>query len=420
MNPDTEVRPTPSDAAEQPVENPKVRPENAPAAGAESGPALTGMDATASESTTDTPARRPRRLLVAPTTLPQYGVLILLAVLGLIAFLYFAQVVVVPVALASVAGMALKPLMHFLERIHLPRLLAAVLVLGVLVAVATLGFVRLGQPAMSWVNDAPAHLEQLREKLSAVLRPAAKISQAAAAVANLGSGEESQTAAPTVEVKDKGIANTLFNWTGNLMVGVVETLVLLFLLLASGDQYLPKLVALLPVLHDTRRAVDISRQIQHYISRYLFSISLINLGLGVVVGVGFYFMDLPNPALWGTVAAILNFVPYFGPILGVGVIGMVGLLSYPKLTAGLLPPAWYLVIHLAEANLITPTILGRRFTMSPVVIFISLMFWIWLWGITGALLAVPILVSIKVICERVEALAPVGHLLGGKAARARH
>jgi predicted PurR-regulated permease PerM len=106
-------------------------------------------------------------------------------------------------------------------------------------------------------------------------------------------------------------------------------------------------------------------------------------------------MGVPNAAMWGIFVAVLNFVPYFGPVAGVIVLATVGLLTFDTLWQGLLPPAWYLLLHLLEANLITPVLLGRRFTLNPVVIFVSLIFWTWLWGVPGALLSVLILVSIK-------------------------
>jgi len=186
---------------------------------------------------------------------------------------------------------------------------------------------------------------------------------------------------------------------------------LVYLLLASGDLFLQKLVRVMPTLSDKKRAVEVSHEIQQNISNYLFSVSLINIGLGIVVSGGLYFMGVPNAAMWGMLVAVLNFVPYFGPVAGVILLATVGLLTFDTLWQGLLPPAWYLVLHLLEANLITPVLLGRRFTLNPVVIFISLIFWIWLWGVPGALLSVPILVSIKAVCDRVPAMSPVSELL---------
>jgi predicted PurR-regulated permease PerM len=167
----------------------------------------------------------------------------------------------------------------------------------------------------------------------------------------------------------------------------------------------------MPTLSDKKRAVEISREIQQNISNYLFSVSLINIGLGIFVGGGLYFMGVPNAAMWGMLVAVLNFVPYFGPAAGVILLATVGLLTFDTLWRGLVPPGWYLLLHLLEANFIAPVLLGRRFTLNPVVIFVSLIFWTWLWGVAGALLSVPILVSIKVVCDRVPTLSSVSELL---------
>src|SRR5204862_3026067 len=191
--------------------------------------------------------------------------------------------------------------------------------------------------------------------------------------------------------------STFINWTGTFLAGIGETLVLLYLLLASGDLFLQKLVHVTPTLRDKKRAVEISHEIQQNISNYLFSVSLINIGLGIIVSGGLYFMGVPNAAMWGMLVACLNFVPYFGPLAGIVLLGAVGLLTFDTWLQALLPPAWYLVLHLLEANLLTPHLMGRRFTINPVVIFASLMFWTWLWGMPGALLSVPILVSVKVV-----------------------
>jgi len=187
---------------------------------------------------------------------------------------------------------------------------------------------------------------------------------------------------------------------------------LLYLLLASGDLFLQKLVHVMPTLGDKKRAVEISHEIQQNISNYLLSVTLINLGLGVIVSSGLYFMGVPNAAMWGIFVAFLNFIPYFGPVAGIALLAALGLLTFEtSLWRALLPPAWYLLLHLLETNLITPVLLGRRFTLNPVVIFVSLIFWTWLWGIPGALLSLPILVSIKVVSDHVPKLSPVSEIL---------
>jgi predicted PurR-regulated permease PerM len=307
--------------------------------------------------------------------------------------------------------MALKPLIRWLSYCHIPPPLSAAVVLCLLVAAVGIGFFQLGRPALTWMNEAPRHMAELRQRIQGMIPPLARFSQAAAAVNNLGATEAEQNKAPTVEIKDSRGTSALIDWTGSLLAGTGETLVVLYLLLASGDLFLQKLVRVMPTLQNKKSAVEISHEIQQNISNYLFSVSLINIGLGMIVGAGLYGMGVPNALMWGMLVAVLNFVPYFGPVAGIILLATVGILTFDTLWRGLLPPAWYLLLHLVEANLITPVILGRRFTLSPVVIFVSLIFWTWLWGVPGALLSVPILVSIKVVCDRVPKLSFVSELL---------
>ena len=358
------------------------------------------------------PMPGPSSAAAATKTTP---VQIVLIVLGSVAFLYFARPVVLPVFLACVAGMTLKPLIRWLSYCHIRPALSAAIVLCLLMTGIAIGFLQLGHPALTWINEAPQHMTELRQRFQKILPPGARFSEAAAAVNNLGATEaekkEEQKKAPTVQVKDSRGTSSFLNWTGTFLAGVGETLVLLYLLLASGDLFLQKLVHVTPRLSDKKRAVEISHEIQQNISKYLFSVTLINLGLGMIVSGGLYWLGVPNAAMWGMLVAVLNFVPYFGPVVGIILLGMVGLLSFDTLWQGLLPPAWYLLLHTLEANFITPVLLGRRFTLNPVVIFVSLIFWTWLWGVPGALLSVPILVSIKVVCDRVPQLSSVSELL---------
>ncbi|HUR45728.1 MAG TPA: AI-2E family transporter [Candidatus Saccharimonadales bacterium] len=332
-------------------------------------------------------------------------------VLGTIAFLYFARSVVLPLVLACVAGMTLKPLIRWLSQCHIRPALGAGLVLCFFVSIIAIGFVQLGHPAATWMNQAPVHMADLRQRIQKLVPPLARLNQAAAAMNNMGATVEESKRPVTVELKTSRVPGSLVNWTGTFLAGLGETLVLLYLLLASGDLFLQKLVHVMPTLSDKKRAVEISHEIQQSISNYLFSVSIINLGLGLVVSGGLYWLGLPNAPMWGMLVALLNFVPYFGPIAGVALLCVAGLLSFDTLWQALLPPAWFFALHLLESNFITPVLLGRRFTLNPVMIFVSLIFWTWLWGIPGALLSVPILVSMKVICDRLPAMSHVSEVL---------
>src|ERR1017187_8631803 len=171
-------------------------------------------------------------------------------------------------------------------------------------------------------------MTELRHRVQKIFPRLARFSEAAAAMNNLGATEGEQEKTTMVEVKTSRVPTTFINWTGTLLAGIGETLVLLYLLLASGDLFLQKLVRVLPTLHDKKRAVEISHGIQQNISNYLFSVSLINIGLGMVVSGGLYFMGVPNAVMWGMLVAVLNFVPYFGPIVGCVLLATVGLLTF--------------------------------------------------------------------------------------------
>lgn len=351
-------------------------------------------------------------MVVAQIT-PTQAVLI---VLGVVAFLYFVRPVALPVALAIAGAITLKPLIRWGDYCHLPTPLSAAIVLCLLISLIVIGFLQLGRPALEWMNDAPQHVVEVRQRFMKLFPRAARVSQAAAAVNDLAATEEQknrdQTSPPAVVVKPPPATVPLLNWTGSLLAGAGETLVLLYLLLASGDLFLQKLVRVMPTFRDKKRAVEISHEVQQNISNYLFSVTLINIGMGIVVGVGLYFMGVPNPGMWGMFVAVLNFIPYFGPVAGVILLAIVGLLTFDSTVwRMILPAVFYLVLHFFEANLITPVILGRRFTLNPAVIFVSLMFWMWLWGVLGALLSVPILVSIKVLCDRFPKMSSVSELL---------
>jgi len=173
-------------------------------------------------------------------------------------------------------------------------------------------------------------------------------------------------------------------------------------------------VRVMPRVSDKEETLNLSQDMERTISTYLFTITLINTAVGLLVALAMALLGMPNPPLWGAVAGLLNFIPYFGPFLMTMVLVLAGLLSFEDSTSrGLLPALVYLGLHAVETNVITPEILGRRLTLSPVAIFVSIMFWTWLWGVPGALLSVPLLMTFKIVCDHVKPLAPIGEFLNG-------
>ena len=189
-------------------------------------------------------------------------------------------------------------------------------------------------------------------------------------------------------------------------------LVLLFYLLSAGDRGLGKLVKLMPTFEGKKRTVELSRAIEKSISDYLFTTTLINAGLGIIIGVGMWSIGMPNPILWGVMAMLLNYFPFVGAIIGGGIVFLAGVVSFDSIVYAAWAPAIYLGVNLVEANLITPVLLGRSVSLHPVWLMIFFVIVSWVWGLGGALIAVPVLAVIKISCDHIEPLMPVGEFLG--------
>ena len=337
--------------------------------------------------------------------------LLVTSVVGAVVLLYAGRAVLAPLLLAWVISMALKPTVGWLGHKRVPTQLAAALVLGMVVLTSILAAYYLVQPTLEWMKQAPENLPKLRQKFDHILKPAARLTAAASSMGELETTKTSPGLTQKVEIRDHRVADFLFSSTGSLLAFLAETFALVFLLLASGDSFTQKVVRLMPTFHDKKHAVEIVRSVQSQIANYLFAALLINSGFGLVLGICVYALGLPNAIMWGGLAALLNFIPYFGPIIGTLTVAVAGLLAFDSLGQGLLPAGAYLVAHLVEANLVTPFFLGRSFTLNPVVIFVALMAGTALWGVVGAVLAVPLLVCIKALCDQIKPLNEIGHIL---------
>jgi predicted PurR-regulated permease PerM len=224
--------------------------------------------------------------------------------------------------------------------------------------------------------------------------------------------EVSKPGPQEVVVRGPRLSERLFGSTQSLLTGALETLILLYFLLAAGDLFLQKLIKVLPLLRDKKKAVTIARETEASISTYLFTVAVVNVGLGVAVTLVMLLLKMPNALLWGTLAGLAEFIPYIGATVMVGLLTMAGLAVFPDVGHALLVPGAYLAVNLLQANFISPTVLGRRLTLNPVAILVGLVFWWWIWGVGGAFIAVPLLATFKIFCDHIESLAPVGEFLG--------
>ncbi len=353
--------------------------------------------------------------------------LVILSTLAVLYTLHLAAAIVLPLLLAVVLNLLLAPSKRLLvDRLRLPSSLAALLLILALFAVITAIGLAISLPASSWASKSSQVVPLLQQRLG-FLSPAIEFAQKGLhqlqhimESGGAGAGDAGQPAPPMQQVQQPsnlgGVGITLLEGTGAALGQVLILLVTLFFLLSSGDSLMRNLVEVMPTWGDKRRVVEIAREIERNISGYLLTITMMNALVGIANGISMWAQGVPNPLLWGTLAFLLNYIPLIGPALGILIFFFVGLFSNAGIWGALLPPAIYLLIHVVEGETVTPMLMARRFTLNPVLVIVALFFWDWMWGVTGALLAVPLLAVAKIVCDRVPTLTPIGHLLGGSAA----
>jgi predicted PurR-regulated permease PerM len=327
--------------------------------------------------------------------------------------LYLSSTVVIPLVLAIMFNLVLTPVVLALARMKIPAPAGAALVVFVVLLVLGIGVSTLAQPAGDWLRRLPFVIDQLSDKLHFVQVPAKQLKEAEDALSNLGGTAPDTATQVVVMPRSTTLRELLLSETSRFAIGSGTTLVLLYFMLAMGDRFLRRLVAALPDFRTKKQVVEITHQLQSDMSHYLLTVSVINVAFGAVVGIAMFAAGMPNALLWGVMAAILNYIPFLGHTVSAVVIAVVALLSFDDIGRALIPPGLFIVIAALEGNVITPMILARRLTLNPVAVVAALLIWGWMWGIVGLLLAVPLLVVVKIACDKIEPLRPVGEFLGG-------
>ena len=354
-----------------------------------------------------TPDKTPRPRPRASTAL------VVLATLAAGYTLWAAQELLLPVLLALFFALIGNPILRLLRRLWIPRFVGAVLVLSVGMLVTYQLGRQLVTPAAEWVRQVPSQMRDLAPKLRSLVKPVQEANRAAENIARAAGGET--TTRPVQVVKTEGSESyRALSATPRLVASIVAVVLLTFFFMVYGQSLQKNAIALLPGRQQQRLTVEILQSIEHEISRYVLTISLINSVFGLVYAAVLHFvLDVPpdDALLWGTMAALLNFAPYVGPLIGMGVMLLMGFVSYAEPWQSLLPAVVYLGLHTLEGQLITPIILGARMALSPLVLILSLMVFGWLWGIIGLLLAVPLLVCVKLVLARVEGFEGWARLL---------
>ncbi len=333
-----------------------------------------------------------------------------LLLLATVAALYVAKDLLIPVTLAILLNLLLSPTVRYLARRRIPAVLSSAALLITIVTALATAISMFAGPADEWLNDAPSTIRQLRNELFASRSSLSDIQDLAEEVDELTAVDTPQTVQQVV-IQGPGIFENFVGGLPTMLTFIGITFVLSFFLLASGDTMLRRITACGRSFKERRRIVSIARQIQSDLSLYLRTVTVINLSLGAIVALLLYWLEVPNPFLWGAVAAVFNFAPYVGALATTSILFLVGLTAFDTLAEAIVVPAAFLVLTILEGQFVTPMVLGKRMSLSAIIVFLSVIFWGWLWGVAGALIAVPIATSAKVVFDHLPGYRHLGKMM---------
>jgi predicted PurR-regulated permease PerM len=356
-----------------------------------------------------TVSQPPKSLAVRLATISR--AMVVLAVIAVLAVCYLARDVLALTLLALLLSLLLSPVVSLLERLRAPRALASGLVVLVLVAAAICALVALAQPARDWIGKAPSSIHSVQDRLRQWRGPVQEAKKATESIENLT--QPSTSGSQQVVVKDQPtMLSGILSNTPRVLEAVAAVVLLVFFFLSSGDNFLRRLVEIAPGMTEKRIVVTIARDVEREMSRYLVTITAINFGLGCATAVAAALLHVPNAILWGAMAFVLNFAPYVGAAITALVLAVVGFTTFDSIGHAFAVPGAFLLLAFIEGQLVTPTVIGRRLALNPVVVFVWLLMWGWLWGVIGVLLAGPLLACFRIVCQHTEALRPIYILIG--------
>jgi len=360
-----------------------------------------------SETATDAPAPVP--LLVSPTA--HWGPVHLLALLVFVAGCWAGKELLVPILLGLFLSLIANPVVWRLQKLHVPRWLAGMFVVFGGLALALTLMTQLATPAADWLQRAPTALREVAPKVRGLVKQVNEANKAAASVvsaagASPGTSSRAQAAALAQAQPKAPNLWSLLRGTPRVLAVIGAVILLSYFFVVFGVDLQQRAIDLLPHRFQKRLTAEILATIESELSHYVLTITVINIVLGCCVAAALVLVGLPlsDALLWGALGGLLNFAPYVGPVIGVSMLTVVGVVGFDQPVRMLLPPLVYLALQLLETQVVTPIILGKRWSISPLVVLLWLLFCGWLWDIAGVLLAVPILVCFKIVTERVEGL----------------
>ena len=303
--------------------------------------------------------------------------------------LYFSRPVLLPVAAALVVGMTLAPIVKGAARHRISPWLTAIALGALLLALAATAVTLLAQPVSEWIARAPEIGATIKQKLYVLDRPLAALRELQEVVMPSGN-------TVAVESSQLAIVTPVLTFITPAVVQITLFFVTLIFFLATQIDFRRYMASFFGTREGKLRFIRIANDIEEHLATYLATVSIINFGLGVVVAIGAWLFDLPNPIILGLVAMALNYIPYIGAACTTIILLVVGLVTFPSLGYALVPPAAFIGVATIEGQFITPTVLGHRLTLNPLAVLLALAFWAWLWGPMGAFLAVPLTIVLLV------------------------
>jgi predicted PurR-regulated permease PerM len=331
------------------------------------------------------------RLLASLTLIAGMGV-----VVGLPFALRAGAEFFMPVTAALVVAIALVPLLEWFERRGVPSRLAAGLCLVIFVLLAMFAIGSIVVPATDWVAQVPSKITKVRAALEPILDLYKNLDRFIDRTVSQIAITREQTRAVRIETPNS-MLGLLTSSAPHLLIQLFFALLVIFFFLAGWTTMRKKTIVSRGSFEGALTTARVIQQVVDATSTYLGTITLINVGLGALTAAVLWWLGMPSPVMWGGIIAVLNYIPYLGPIACALLLFLGGLMTYPDVWGALLPPAAFVSFHLIEANFFTPMVVGHRLTISPLSILISLSFWAWVWGTTGALLAVPLLIIMKTV-----------------------
>jgi predicted PurR-regulated permease PerM len=357
---------------------------------------------------------KPTAEIGAGARAPLWGTFLLL----LLGAIYFAKDFLLPVVLAALFAMTVRPVVYALERRGLSTPVTAVLIMLVTVAVLAGFLYTVSEPLAQFPASLDSYRQMIEDKIAFLRAPLSRLINLSQEIENMAALANSPRV-QVVALEQPGLLFRAMTNVSSFVTSIGVALVIALFFLAAGDLFTAKLIYVLPTFSDKKLALTIVRTTASEISTYLLSITAINLGFGMAVGIGLWLLGISNPILWGALAAIFNYLPYIGVTVLTFVIMIVSILHFDSVYMWFVPPLMIVGLSILEGQFVTPAILSRRLSLNTVSMLLSVVFWGWLWGITGALIAVPLLVVMKVICERVDGLSAIAEFLAGHDPRDR-